>query len=94
MPNLKQLSELRCPDCGSSTLAAKKNEDTHKFEITCKSCSSHFEPDEAATSEKDFQKIKQENAKQKRWIKSVVSVIIVVAIAMAYLTYKQIQAGV
>jgi hypothetical protein len=94
MPNLKNLSELRCPDCGSSTLAAKKNEDTHRFEITCQGCNSHFEPDEAATSEKDFQKKKQENAQQKRWIKSIVSLIVVVAIAMAYMTYRQIKEGV
>lgn len=92
MSSLKRLSELRCPDCGSGTLTAKKNEDTHKFDITCQSCNSHFEPDEAAVSEKDFQQKKQENAKQKRWITTVVGFILVFTLFLFYVAYRQFLA--
>jgi len=91
MKNLKKLSELLCPQCGSGKLTAKKNEDLHKFEISCIDCSHQFEPDDAAVSEKDFREKKKENTKQKRWITTVVSVVIIVAICIFYIGYLQIK---
>lgn len=91
MKNLKKLSELLCPQCGSGKLTAKKNDDLHKFEINCQSCNHQFEPDDAAVSEKDFQEKKNENAKQKRWISVVVSVLIMAAVVIFYIGYQDIK---
>jgi hypothetical protein len=89
--NLKKLSDLFCPQCGSDKLTAAKDENTHKFDITCQSCGDHFDPEDAAVSQKDFEQKKEENTKQKRWIKTLVSFLIMATLIIIYTEYQKLK---